>query len=412
MDLPPQRSAGLARLQEFLPHAAAYARTRNEDRGPEDRSNVSLLSPYLRHRLLSEAEVCAAVLARFPHARVEKFVQEVVWRTYWKGWLEMRPQVWADYLDARDRDARDWEDHDSYRRALDGETGIGCFDAWVAELRRHHYLHNHARMWFASIWIFTLRLPWTLGADLFLRELYDGDAASNTLGWRWVAGLQTPGKHYLARAENIRRYTRGRFHPADQLVEDAPTPSGVERPARTDLPLPPAPPPLAGNPRRGLLLTTDDLGLGRLLAHGAAEAPWTAVAGARPEEREEESRVPEVAAVREYRRQALADALPASGPATDHLGPARPEDAVAWAQRARLEEIWLPYAPVGPTAPGVAGIREALREAGYRVVPFCRQWDRLLWPHARAGFFRFRQSIEPLLDEAIATEEEAFAAAP
>ena len=412
MDPVPDRATGLARLQEFLPHAPAYARTRNEDRGPDDRSNVSRLSPFLRHRLLSEAEVCAAVLERFPYPQVDKFVQEVVWRTYWKGWLEMRPQVWADYLDERDRDAQAWEGSDPYRRALAGETGIACLDAWVAELRQHHYLHNHARMWFASIWIFTLRLPWTLGADLFLRELYDGDPASNTLGWRWVAGLQTPGKHYLARAENIRRFTNGRFHPVGQLVEDAPAPAEVERPARTDLPLPPAPPPLSGNPRRGLLLTTDDLSLGLHLAPDSATPPWAAVAGARPEERSGESRVREAEAVRAYRRRALEGALNAHGATAANLGPASPEEVIAWAERARLAEVWLPYAPVGPTAHGLGRIREVLREAGYRVVPFCRAWDRRLWPHARAGFFRFRQSIEPLLGEAIATGNEAVSPAP
>ena len=47
-------------------------------------------------------------------------------------------------------------------------------------------------MWFASIWIFTLKLPWQKGAEFFLRELYDGDAASNTLSWRWVAGKCPP----------------------------------------------------------------------------------------------------------------------------------------------------------------------------------------------------------------------------
>ena len=94
-----------------------------------------------------------------------------------------------------------------------GATGIDCFDAWARELVATGYLHNHARMWFASIWIFTLRLPWELGADFFLRHLIDGDPASNTLSWRWVAGLQTAGKTYLATAENIARFTGGRFAP-------------------------------------------------------------------------------------------------------------------------------------------------------------------------------------------------------
>ena len=66
-------------------------------------------------------------------------------------------------------------------------------------------------MWFASIWIFTLELPWQLGAEFFMKHLYDGDAASNTLGWRWVAGIQTQGKHYLASEWNIKKFTNNRF---------------------------------------------------------------------------------------------------------------------------------------------------------------------------------------------------------
>ena len=65
-------------------------------------------------------------------------------------------------------------------------------------LKENNYLHNHARMWFASIWVFTLDLPWQLGAEFFMKHLFDGDAAANTLGWRWVAGIQTQGKNYLA----------------------------------------------------------------------------------------------------------------------------------------------------------------------------------------------------------------------
>ncbi|MCK7502530.1 MAG: hypothetical protein MZW92_81430 [Comamonadaceae bacterium] len=87
----------------------------------------------------------------------------------------------------------------------------GVFRCLGARTPRRRLLHNHARLWFASLWIFTLELPWALGADFFLRHLLDGDPASNTLSWRWVVGLQTPGKIYLARADNIARFTAGRF---------------------------------------------------------------------------------------------------------------------------------------------------------------------------------------------------------
>jgi hypothetical protein len=75
-------------------------------------------------------------------------------------------------------------------------------------------------MWFASIWIFTLELPWQLGAEFFMQHLYDGDAASNTLGWRWVAGVQTQGKHYLASEWNINKFTNNRFQNI-KLTENA-----------------------------------------------------------------------------------------------------------------------------------------------------------------------------------------------
>ena len=82
-------------------------------------------------------------------------------------------------------------------------------------------------MWFASIWIFTLELPWQLGAEFFMQHLYDGDAASNTLGWRWVAGVQTQGKHYLASEWNIKKFTDNRFKNI-KLKENA-SPKKVEK---------------------------------------------------------------------------------------------------------------------------------------------------------------------------------------
>ncbi len=199
-----------AALQRFLDKgAASYEARRNFDYGPADRSNVSELSKFISHRVLFEYDVARRALAQHHPETVDKFIQEVFWRIYWKGWLEHRPAVWNDYVAF---------DHDTiperqFQQAVTGKTGIDCFDYWSAELQNTNYLHNHARMWFASIWIFTLGLPWQAGARFFMQHLFDGDAASNTLGWRWVAGIQTSGKHYVARASNIEQFTNGRFSP-------------------------------------------------------------------------------------------------------------------------------------------------------------------------------------------------------
>ena len=148
-------------------------------------------------------------------------IRDSLWRTYWKGWLELRPNVWTDYVAELNKIREEYKDNQNYKNAIDGKTNIECFNFWVTELKENNYLHNHTRMWFASIWIFTLELPWQLGAEFFMQHLYDGDSASNTLGWRWVAGIQTQGKHYLASEWNIKKFTNNRFNNI-KLNETAP----------------------------------------------------------------------------------------------------------------------------------------------------------------------------------------------
>ena len=183
-----------------------YSSKRNYDLGPESRENTSNLSKYISHRIINEYDLVREILSEYNLQKVDKFIQEVFWRVYWKGWLEHRPQVWRDFVDS----SPNYSEED-YKKAINGETGIECFDDWVKEIKTENYLHNHTRMWFASIWIFTLNLPWELGARFFMKHLFDGDAASNTLSWRWVAGIQTQGKNYLARESNIRKFTNQRY---------------------------------------------------------------------------------------------------------------------------------------------------------------------------------------------------------
>ena len=206
------RAKAVDQLNNFIEqNLTDYSKLRNFDFGPSNRSNISCLSPYITHGVINELEVINKSLKKFSFAKNEKFIQEVLWRVYWKGWLELRPNVWTDYLNELKKIREEFIDNADYKNAIEGSTNIECFNEWVNELKENNYLHNHARMWFASIWVFTLELPWQLGAEFFMNHLYDGDAASNTLGWRWVAGIQTQGKNYLASEWNINKFTNNRF---------------------------------------------------------------------------------------------------------------------------------------------------------------------------------------------------------
>jgi len=206
------RAKAIDKLNIFIENnLSEYSKLRNFDFGPDNRSNISCLSPYITHGIVNELEVIDKSLKKFSFSKNEKFIQEVLWRVYWKGWLELRPNVWSDYLVELNNLKDEFKSNQNFLNAIEGKTNIECFNQWVSELKENNYLHNHTRMWFASIWIFTLELPWQLGAEFFMQHLYDGDPASNTLGWRWVAGVQTQGKHYLASEWNINKFTNNRF---------------------------------------------------------------------------------------------------------------------------------------------------------------------------------------------------------
>lgn len=397
------RATALEQLTAFLPNAGShYANTRNADHGPARRGNVSRLSPAVRHRLIDEDEIVRAVLARHAYSSAEKFIQEVCWRTYWKGWLELRPGVWTMYrqsldeqfaaLGERDGGARiDRSLRRRWQAAIDGDTGIGCFDAWVQELRATGYLHNHARMWFASIWIFTLNLPWQLGADFFYRHLLDGDPASNTLSWRWVAGLQTRGKHYLARADNIQKYTGNRWWPRGELNETAGPLPPDDVPAAGALAL--ADRPMPGR-RTALWLHEDDLGADRWALPDGLEV--VAIGGdAVPESR---SWLPVADHVTDWTARALTDGLHRAG--VHHGVPAtrvRPAERHRWLADHGIEQVVTMAATVGPVAEAQAALARELADRGIAFARLRRRWDTAFWPHAAKGYFQLRERIRPTL---------------
>ena len=396
------RATGEALLQAFIPRMGRrYANGRNTDHGRGAHKAVSVLSPYVRRRLVLEQDLVAAALAAHGSDEAEKFIQEVIWRGYFKGWLERRPQVWDSYrsgleddLAILDRDRRLRRD---VERAMNGQTGLECFDTWATELVETGYLHNHARMWFASIWIFTLGLPWRLGADFFYRHLLDGDAASNTLGWRWVAGLHTRGKPYPADAQNIATFTAGRFtpRPAD-LAEvtqglEASEPDGLPSvlPLRAfDAPHPSRP--------TALLITDEDcriedFDLAALdirttatLACSHPRSPW-----------------PVSDLVTRFETEALADAAHRVGRASLAMQAADPDALAKWAVAAGATQIATAYVTRGPLRDWLDQAAPALQAAGIALCEWRRDWDTAIWPHATAGFFKVKQNIPQILQTAL-----------
>ncbi len=396
---PATRDSALRRLADFLPSCSRYASMRN--RVLADHSNVSRLSPAIRARLVSEEEVVQQVLFGHPFEASEKFLQEVLWRSYWKGWLELRPQVWSTYRQ-RVRHLRREAPEPVRRRAAEvaaGRSGVAVMDRFARELLETGYLHNHARMWWASFWIHVEGLPWELGADHFQRHLLDFDPASNTLSWRWVAGLQTPGKTYLVRRSNVEKYAPPELlsdsSGIERLDDDRVRAVSVEEHADTR-PVPlgelPASPPDSASTTALWVHDEDGSVEQSLLAKLANPIPLSVMLPAADEADEPG------AVVAEWRRQAHADAW---GRVTTHFDPKRWENCagdgedslaqtlVGLAGEHGFRRLVCAELAVGPLADQRDEIRRALADVGVEWTEVRRPWDAALWPLARKGFFDF-----------------------
>lgn len=394
----PTREAGLKRLKEFAPLAGeTYSNERNFDFSSTKKNSVSALSPWIKHRLITEEEVLIEILKyHSPHSAM-KFIQEVFWRGYFKGWLEQHPTVWSHHNEKLIKEYTKLENNkfikENYMSAINGETGIECFDFWCEQLKSTGYLHNHVRMWFASIWVFTLKLPMELGADFFMLHLIDADAASNTLSWRWVSGLHTKGKAYAARASNIEKFTNGQFNPSGQLVEDInPLTENIDHPQVTL-------PQLDKSIQKDavLLVTEEDCSPETSLETKDLEVEILPLYLEKKYPRWIEPNN----SVRFFSNTAVQNTCQRLGQlGVEKIDKTKWTDAILEASdRLGTKNIIIPKVPVGAVKSKLRKVKKNLAEHDIYIYEHYKNYDMYTWQHASKGFFKLKKQIPNILHQ-------------
>ena len=351
-----------------------YQKSRNFDMG-HPHANVSKLSPYLRRRLVSENEVLQIALETNSISSLEKFIQEIFWRTYWRGWLELRPDVYEDYENGYDGSH------------LPDKTGIKCFDHWTEELIETGYLHNHARMWYASIWIFTLGKSWVSGANFFKDHLVDWCPASNTLGWRWVAGLQTRGKIYVAKADNIKLFTNDKFFPKGELNENPFFNEDLWKTYERASEISYVKPNLNACEDTGVIINKNDLTLNQYLSK-----EHIIRRGCIFHDREYQSSKSDL--VNKFDSD-LIENLRSDLPSFEFCQTKKA--VLKWAKSEKLKYLIFPYETVGNKYFMTSDFINELRNQNIEAIFYMRDWDKYAFPFANKGFFPFKKNISDLL---------------
>lgn len=384
------REQALQRWADFAPAATSYARDRNfvkDDGHPA----VTRLSPAIRMRLVREPELVTDLLSKHSIESVEKLAQELYWRGYWKGWLEWHPGVWADYL-KRVASAPETYSEAVLARArevAEGRSGVPLMDRFARELIETGYVHNHARMWWSSFWVHIEGLPWELGAAWYERHLLDADAATNTLSWRWVAGLQTKDKSYLVRRSNLERFA----DPAllaettglDLLNDKVVTAVEIEETADLKLAVPQKSDALPTDTNKtGLWLHDEDLSVEH---SGLRELRPAGIVGSSPSIQSAWASQMRT----DYAQLALADGLARAskhfGMPSEALADASPAALAAWATARGLTHLVALRPFTGRLV--LDEFRDTLKEAGVELICQRRVWDQTVISQSQRGFFPY-----------------------
>jgi len=186
----------LQRIRNINP--VKYGSTRNYVNG-----SVTYLSPYISRGIISTKFILSEVLNKgYNPNQIEKFIQELAWRDYWQ-------QVWIAKGNAINLDLKNEQKPISNtaipKAIIDANTGIKAIDNAILEFYKTGYLHNHLRMYIASISCNIGQSQWKIPAKWMYYHLLDADWASNALSWQWVSGANA-NKKYVANQENINKY--------------------------------------------------------------------------------------------------------------------------------------------------------------------------------------------------------------
>ncbi len=165
---------------------------------------VSCLSPYISRGVISVNDVKKEILKNHGAKDAGKFLQELAWREYWQRvWQSKGGQIFQDI-----KQPQQLVDHHQMVKSIsDASTGIEAVDAHIKLMYSDGYMHNHVRMYVASMACNIARAHWLKPAKWMYHHLLDGDIASNHLSWQWVAGSFS-NKKYFCNQENINRFTK------------------------------------------------------------------------------------------------------------------------------------------------------------------------------------------------------------
>lgn len=191
-----------------------YAQTRNYTNGA-----VTRLSPFISRGVISTAQVLQFLVNKgYRWPELEMLCKELAWRDYFQ-------RLWQHHdLENEVKQPQHPVQHHGIPRALvQAQTGIHAIDNAIRQLYATGYLHNHLRMYIASITCHSAQAHWKTPARWMYYYLLDGDWGSNAASWQWVCGSNS-SKKYWVNQENINRYTgstqRGTY--LDYAYEDLP----------------------------------------------------------------------------------------------------------------------------------------------------------------------------------------------